>query len=275
MTFTQQAFHAAISAGRHAIVPFICGGYPRPGDTERAILALTAGATPVCPVIEVGFPFSDPIADGPTIAAAMHEALNPPASGGILPATPESVMNEVARARPHTRAAIIAMVSYSILARIGESRFVASAARAGFNGFIVPDLPLEEAQPLRSLAAAAECSLSFLIAPTTPPVRAAAIARASTGFIYLLARTGVTGAAQAPSGFSDLAARVADLRHAASLPIACGFGVSTPADVDAVLQHADAAIVGTALVREMGAAAARGESPSDAAARFVAGLSRV
>lgn len=276
MTTTEAALRAALHGSRPAVLPFLCGGYPAPGITERALIALSELG---CPAIEVGIPFSDPIADGPVIAAAMHDALNPPAASGRKPATPETVMSEVARARSRASGAIVAMVSYSIVVKVGEARFVKDAAAAGFNGLIVPDLPLEESDSLRTLGAQAGLSLSLLVSPTTPPARAAEIARACTGFVYLLARTGITGvAAESPrTGAAaepgdDLATRVAALRQATSLPIACGFGISTRDDVRAVLKHADAAIVGSAIVKVMTAANREGRDPVDAATAFVRGL---
>jgi tryptophan synthase alpha chain len=270
MSRTEPALRAARDAGRHAVIPFVCGGFPSPGVTERTLAALSELG---CPVIEVGIPFSDPIADGPVIAAAMHAALNPPAGSGWAPATPSAVMSEVARARPHVRSAIVAMVSYSIVAKVGEERFVQDAVSAGFDGLIVPDLPLEESGALRDLTARAGCSLSLLVAPTTAAARAADIAKACTGFVYVLARTGITGTATKPgteaAGSNELGPRVSALRPTTSLPIACGFGISTRADVERVLQHADAAIVGSALVSAMGNATEKKLDPVAAATEFV------
>lgn len=230
-------------------MPFICGGYPTLDSTTAVLPALErAGAS----IVEIGIPFSDPIADGPVIAAAMHTAL---ASG----ATPLEVFSQVAAARPHTDLGLVAMCSVSIIYRLGAggdpSPFCRRAAEAGFDGLIVPDVPLEESEPIRKAAAAAGLTCSLLVAPTTPPERAAAIARASTGFVYLLARSGITGErADAP----EIGPIVATLRRSTDLPIACGFGISRPDHVAAVTRHADAAIVGTALVRRMGEAAAAG-----------------
>jgi tryptophan synthase alpha chain len=243
---------------RGALIAFVCGGHPSKGVTRSVLPALSeAGAC----IIEVGVPFSDPIADGPVIAAAMHEVLVRPD-----PATPAAVMEEVAAARRQTGAGVVAMVSISIVHRCGPARFVADCARSGFDGLIVPDLPLEESGEVRALARDAGLTCTLLVAPTTPPDRAAAIARACTGFVYMLARTGITGErpdAPAP----DLGERIVALRTATDLPIACGFGISTRQHVRSVVAHADAAIVGSALVRRMGEAAAAGRDPvTDAAA---------
>jgi tryptophan synthase alpha chain len=163
------------------------------------------------------------------------------------------------------------MVSISLIQRTGDQKFVGTCARAGVDGLIVPDLPLEESERLRSLARDAGLTMSLLVAPTTPPARAAAIAGASTGFVYLLARAGITGESRALDT-ANLHERVAAIRSASPLPVACGFGVSTPEHVREVLRHADAAIVGSALVRRLSEAFASGADPVNAAGSFVTEL---
>jgi tryptophan synthase alpha chain len=248
--------------GRKALMPFVCGGFPGPGATAAVLPALErAGAS----VIEVGIPFSDPIADGTVIAAAMHEAL----SRG---ATPISVFEEVARARPQVQVGLVAMVSVSIVQKAGSGgpgaalRFAQNAKGAGFDGLIVPDCPLEESEALRTAAAAEGLSFSLLIAPSTSPRRAESIVKACSGFVYLLARAGITGERDdAP----QIEPRVTRLRQMTDLPIAVGFGISSPDQVRAVVRHADAAIVGSALVRRMGEAAMRNEDPVAEAEGFI------
>jgi tryptophan synthase alpha chain len=235
--------------------------------------------------VEIGIPFSDPVADGPVIAGAMHEALE-------RGATVRGVLAEVAEARAETDAALIAMVSVSIVHRFGVERFVAECAAAGFDGFIFPDLALEEAGEAAAVVRAAGRSLSMLIAPATPPERAAALAAASSGFCYLLARAGVTGSgagavgsttgpagkAAAPAGKTaapagaGLAERLRGLRRVTDLPIACGFGISTPQQVAAVTAEADAAIVGSAIVGAMRRAAEAGDDAAKAAAQLTGSL---
>ena len=242
--------------GRKALMPFVCGGYPRPGLLARILPELErAGAS----VVEIGIPFSDPIADGPVIAAAMHEAIE-------AGTTPQSIFDEVRSVRDRVGIGIVAMVSVSIVHRLGGPRmFVAGAAQAGFDGFIFPDAPLEESDDLLAEAGRAGCTASLLIAPTTPPERAANIARASTGFVYLLARSGITGErTEAPS----VGPAVETIRRETDLPIACGFGISTAEHVAAVTAVADAAIVGSALVRRM----ADADDPVAAAGAFVTQL---
>jgi tryptophan synthase alpha chain len=151
----------------------------------------------------------------------------------------------------------------------GPGRFASLARQAGFDGFILPDAPLEEARPALDAAAAEQLTASLLIAPTTPYQRATDIAKASSGFVYLLARAGITGEqSQAP----DIGGRVARLRQATSLPIAVGFGISSPEHVRLVTEHADAAIVGSALVKRLALTAQRGSDPVGEARTFCSNL---
>jgi tryptophan synthase alpha chain len=243
--------------GGKALMPFVCADHPAPGLTGPILGAMErAGAA----IAEVGIPFSDPIADGPVIAAAMHKALT-------AGSTPRRVFEEVAAARPALSIGLVAMVSVSIVTRLGgPARFAGQARDAGFDGLIVPDCPLEESADLRTAATDAGLCFALLIAPTTPPKRAAEIAKACTGFVYMLARTGITGERrEAP----DIARRAALLRETTQLPIACGFGISTADHVRAVVAHADAAIVGSALVRRLDDAAQRGHDPAHEAGTMV------
>jgi len=246
---------------RGALMPFICGGHPLPGLLDTMLPSLEAGGASI---VEIGFPFSDPIADGPVIAAAMHEAL-------MQGSTPLSVLAEVAAARSKTNLGIVAMVSISIVLRIGVRKMVEQAERAGIDGFILPDLPLEESDELIGAIHERGLTASLLIAPSTTAERAERIAKASSGFVYLLARAGITGESQeAP----DIGGRVRMLRGITNLPIACGFGISTAEHVRAVVEHADAAIVGSALVRRLGIAHAEGRSAVAEAAMFTSELAK-
>ncbi len=243
------------SRSARGLMPFVTAGYPSLDVTRRALPAIDdAGAS----IIEVGFPFTDPIADGPVIAASMHEALQQ----GV---TPEGVFHLVAEVRSEVDAGLVAMVSASIVFRLGLEAFATRCAKAGFDGLIVPDLDLDAAARLGPIAAAHGLTLSMLAAPTTTGDRLAAVANASSGFLYMLARAGVTGESSAAP---DIAPRVAAARAVTDLPLAVGFGVSTPAHVAAIVEHADAAIVGSALVRRMGEAS----DPVEAAASFTSSL---
>lgn len=244
-------------------MPFVCGGRPTPASMADLLPALErAGAT----AVEIGVPFSDPIADGPVIAAAMHEALQ----AGV---TPRAVLDAVASARARVTIPLIAMVSVSLAHRLGVASFVRDAASAGIDGVIFPDAPLEESERFTAPARESGLTASLLISPTTPPARAARIAAASSGFVYVLARAGITGE-QGDGPPAGLRERIALLRGVTDLPLACGFGVSTAGHVRAVVRDAgaDAAIVGSALVRRLEDAHASGEDPAVAAHRFVCSL---
>jgi tryptophan synthase alpha chain len=215
-------------------------------------------------VVELGFPFSDPIADGPVIAASMHEALR----GG---ATPARIFEAVRSVRGETRHALVAMASASIVERMGAERFIAGAASAGFDGLIVPDADPGGGSALGGLAAARGLAFVVLVAPTTAPARLPRLLEGAGGFVYLLARVGVTGERDAAP---DIAPRVAALRRLTALPIAAGFGISRPEHVAAATASADAAIVGSAFVRRMGAARDPAAAAAELAAVLAAGLAR-
>lgn len=233
-------FAAARNEGRKLLMPFVCAGSPRPGLLGDMLPALERGGASI---VEIGIPFSDPIADGPVIAEAMHLALE----AGV---TPASVFDEVRACRDKINLGLVAMVSVSIVQRMGGPEgFAKLAAEAGFDGLIVPDCPYHEAAALTKAAGAAGLCVSHLISPSTPRERAEAIARASTGFVYLLARAGITGERD---DLPDISSPVEMIREASDIPIACGFGISTAEQVAAVVEHADAAIVGSALVRRLG-----------------------
>ncbi len=244
------------SEGRGALMPFVVAGFPvgtSLGDLLRTIESAGADA------VEIGIPFSDPIADGPVIAAAMHDAL-------VAGATVDAVLAEVAAARATISMPLVAMVSVSIVDRLGGPAFIDRLADVGFDGVIVPDADLDAIEVLRDAATRRDLAFTTLIAPDTSADRAAAIAQGARGFVYVLARRGLTGERQdAP----DVADRMASLRKVTDLPLAAGFGISTPEHVAAVLGDADGAIVGSALVRCLGRAAADGGDIVEAAAIFV------
>ncbi len=252
-------FASQRSRGRAGLIPFVTAGYPSMAATEAVLPALEEAIGPA--VVEIGIPFSDPIADGPVIAASMHEALR----AGV---TPDAVFEAVAGLRGRTGHAIVAMVSMSIVWRTGPRRFIEEAAAAGFDGLIVPDL---DAGPgpdrIDELAAGSGLAFPMLIAPNTPEERVESIARRCRGFVYVLARLGVSGAR---GRLPDLAPRVDLVRRHTELPVAVGFGITTPRQVAPATRAADAAIVGSALVRRMG----RSRDSAAAAAEFAGRLAR-
>ncbi len=249
-----RALAAAKARGRAALMPFIPAGFPDSAATTACIPALEqAGAT----LIEVGFPFSDPIADGPTIQAAFTASL----AKGLRVA---DVFAAVRAARAAADLPLVAMVSYSIVFRYGAERFFADAAGAGFDGLILPDLPPPEAGTVCERAWAAGLDTCLLVAPSTPAPRRAEIARLSTGFVYYLSVAGVTGARDGLP--ADLAANLAELKALSDRPVCVGFGLHTAAQVAALATMADGAIVGSAFVKRMGDAAFGGSDAVAAAA---------
>ena len=224
-----------------ALMPFVPAGYPNLAATEAILPALQAGGASL---LEVGFPFSDPVADGPTIQAAYTDAL----AHKIRVA---DVMASIARVRDQLTIPIVAMLSYSIVFRYGVKKFAEDARACGIDGLILPDLPPPEAEAIVSVIQAAGLETVLLVAPTTTPQRRKEIARLSSGFIYYLSISGITGErANLPA---DLAAGVAAMKAITDKPVCVGFGISTADHVKQLLGVADGAIVGSALVRRMAA----------------------
>ncbi len=261
MTRLDDVFAQLRSDGRRGLAPFVCAGRPSLDRLPELLCALeSAGAS----LVEIGIPFSDPIADGPVIAAAMHEALQ----SGV---TPTDVFAAVAKARDKVDLGLVAMVSMSIVMRTGLDQFVSQARDAGFDGLIVPDAPLDEAKPIADAASRAGISLTLLVAPTTPEARVRQIVQLCTGFVYLLARVGITGERDS---VPDITKNVQLIRSMTDLPIACGFGISTADQVRQVVKHADAAIVGSALVKRIESAISAGSDPIATAKAFVTDLAQ-
>ena len=199
-------------------------------------------------MIEVGIPYSDPIADGPVIAASYTRALQGGVRLGHIFDTFRTLRAEdIAGSTSVTP--LVAMISYAIIHRQGADRFLREAVRAGFDGLIVPDLPVEESDSLCRLASALDLRLVQLITPTTPRDRAVRIARSTTGFIYYVSVAGITG--ERRSLPPELAENVAWLRTQTDLPICIGFGISTPEHIRELAPVADGLIVGSALVRRL------------------------
>jgi tryptophan synthase alpha chain len=232
-----QAFNRAARERRAALIVYVCAGDPALSETERLVPQLAeAGAD----IIEIGVPFSDPIADGPVIEAATVRAL---AAGTTL----RGMLAMVARLRATGLDTPLMLMTYTNpLLRLSD---IAGVARSGVDGLIVPDLPHDEAGALRAEAAAHDLTLSGLAAPTTPLDRLRAIGGAATGFLYYVSVTGVTGArAELPA---DLPAQLAAARVASRVPVAVGFGIESGAQAAALAHHADGIIVGSALVRAL------------------------
>lgn len=226
-------------ANGKAFLPFLPAGDPDLGFTASALRSLaSAGAS----IIEVGVPFSDPVADGPVIQAAYTRAL---ANGFKLADLFETVRGVASS--PGWMTPLVAMASYSLIYKRGPVKFLDDASAAGFNGVVLPDLPLEEADEFARAAVDRDFKTILLVSPTTSPTRAERIVKLCSGFVYVVSIVGITGArADLPD---DLATILARLRSMTDLPLCVGFGVSTPEQVKAVAAVADGVIVGSALVR--------------------------
>jgi tryptophan synthase alpha chain len=226
------------SEGRKAFIPFVTAGDPDMRTTVRLIDELSRrGAS----LIEVGFPYSDPIADGSVIQASYTRALD----RGIRI---DDILTAVHSLR-NRNVPLVAMVSYSLVHHRAPARFVEQAKTAGFSGAIVPDLPVDEAAELAQVAASADFKLALLVTPATPPERARRIAQLSTGFLYCVSVVGITGERQAlPEALTE---QLRWLRTQTDLPLCVGFGISQPEHVRALREFADGVIVGSALVRRL------------------------
>lgn len=240
-----------------AFMPFLTAGDPDLETSRRLILSLAAAGADL---VEVGIPFSDPIADGPTIQQANERSL----AGGT---TVAGVLELVAAVRRESPIPLLLMGSYNPIFVYGVEAFCNAAAAAGASGLIVPDLLPDRAEELVAPARAAGLDTIFLVAPTSPPDRLALAGRVSSGFVYAVSLTGVTGERdQLPEELAGFLARV---REAIELPLCVGFGISTPAMARDVAVHADGVIVGSAVVKRVAAAVASGDDPCPAVAAFV------
>jgi tryptophan synthase alpha chain len=238
-------FAALRASGRKAVAPFVTAGDP---DADTSVAVIEAVARAGASLCELGVPYSDPIADGPVIQASFTRALG----HGV---TLEEVFTIARRAAERVTMPILAMGSYSLIFRRGIGRYAADAAAAGIAGLIVPDLPIEESDEVATACREVGLALVRLVTPTTPPERAAAIAKQSTGFLYCVSVAGVTGARTSlPEGLVD---RVRWLKTQTDVPVLVGFGIAAPEQARAVAEVADGVIVGSALVRRIAEAADR------------------
>ena len=229
------AFGAAREEGRAALMPYMMAGYPD-RETSSAVAAAYAESADL---VELGIPFSDPLADGPTIHAAATAALE----AGASMDTALEICGEIAERVP----VVFMVYANMVLAHGGAEEFARRALAAGACGAIVPDLPLEEAEPVRTAFDAAGLALVPLVAPTTPAERRARICAAARGFVYVVSTVGTTGERdELPAELADL---VAATKAEAEVPVAVGFGIGTPRQAAQVGEIADGAIIGSRLVR--------------------------
>jgi tryptophan synthase alpha chain len=252
-------FAKARAERRAALIPYVVAGDPDPETTLGVIDALTRGGADL---IELGIPYGDPLADGPTIAAAGQRALE----GGTKMAGALAIAAEAIR---RASAPIVFFTYVNPIDRYGAERFAREARQTGAVGAIVPDVPLEELETFAPTLRAAGLEIPLLVAPTTPPERAARIAAASSGFVYLVSRLGVTGARREPD-VAWAAGAIERLRSSTALPLAVGFGISTAEHVRAVASVADGVIIGSALIDAY--AGTRGDEAARRVGAFIAPL---
>jgi tryptophan synthase alpha chain len=245
--------------GRGGLVAYVTAGDP---DARRSAAVLDAVARGGADVIEVGVPFSDPLADGPVIQRASERAL---AAGMTLRGTLELVGDF---RRSHQTPIVLFTYANPVL-RMDASAFAGAAQDAGVDGVLILDYPVEEAEPLRATLLEAGLDPIFLISPTTTDARIEHSDRLGAGFLYVISRLGVTGTRDSLA--SDLETLLARVRAHTTLPIAVGFGISRPEHVARACRHADAAVVGSALVQEVAAQADSAALP-DRVAEYVAWL---
>ncbi|HSL23414.1 MAG TPA: tryptophan synthase subunit alpha [Vicinamibacterales bacterium] len=236
MTRLDAAFARLKATTDAGLVTYITAGDP---DLERTAGLLRALPGAGADVLEVGVPFSDPLADGPVIQRASERALR---AGTTL----RKVIAMIARERDRIDAPVVIFTYANPIERLGYDTFVAAAADAGVDGVLVLDLPIDEAGPLARKLEERGLAPIFLVSPTTPPERVRRAAKIGSGFLYAISRLGVTGARDALS--SDAAGVVATIRRVSELPVALGFGISRPEHVRAACAIADAAVVGSAIV---------------------------
>ncbi|MCI0428224.1 MAG: tryptophan synthase subunit alpha [Nitrospiraceae bacterium] len=228
-------------SGEKALIAYVMAGDPSLHDTEQLVVELEqAGAD----IIELGVPFSDPIADGPVIQQAAERALR---SGTSL----RTILSMVTRLRARTKIPLVLMAYYNSIHAFGPERFCQEAAQAGVDGLIMPDMPPDEAGPLRGPAAAVGLPLIFLLAPTSTAERRTFVARQSQTFVYYVSLTGITGAKLL--NLADVGKNVEKIRKVTHVPVAVGFGVATPEDAAKVAAIADGVIVGSAIVKQIAA----------------------
>jgi tryptophan synthase alpha chain len=243
--------------GRTALMPYFTLGYPTPDLSLEIVEALARSGADL---IELGVPFSDPLADGPTIQHSTQVALE---QGMNV----KRCLEQVALLRAHGVTQPLLLMGYinPVLA-YGLERYVTAACAAGVDGLILPDLPLEEAAEVEAVCTRKGIALVFLASPASPPERIAALAQRTAGFLYLVSLTGVTGArSQMAPGLADFVSRV---RAVARTPLAVGFGISSPEQARAVAALADGVIIGSALINAVTGA----ENPAEAASIYIASI---
>jgi tryptophan synthase alpha chain len=255
-----ELFARARAQGRAALIPYLVAGDPDIATTAAVIDAIS----PHVDLIELGIPYGDPLADGPTVAAAAQRAL---AAGTTI----ADAMQIAGDAHARGAAPLMFFTYVNPVVQFGAERFAAATRAAGALGAIVPDVPLEELDAFAPAFHAQGLAIPLLVAPTTPPERAQRIAAQSDGFVYVVSRLGVTGAgaSRAPD-VAWIASALEMLRTGSSKPLAVGFGISTRAHVEAIGRIADGVVIGSALIDAIGGR--RGADAARAAEAYIAPL---
>ncbi len=236
MSRISERFSTLRQRGEGALVVFVTAGDPNPELSEKLVLSIAeAGAD----IIEIGIPFSDPLADGPTIQSSTFRALQQ----GV---TPASTLEMIARVRSQSEVPLVVMTYFNPVWQMGVARFAQQAAGAGVDGVIMTDMPPDEAGEWHPVARQHRLDTIFLIAPTSTPERMRLVAQMSSGFVYCVSRTGVTGAREHLP--EEVPQMLQAMRQLTELPLCVGFGISRPEHVQAVCRIADGAVVGSAVV---------------------------
>jgi tryptophan synthase alpha chain len=236
----EDTFAELAGRGERALICYVVAGYPDIKSSQKVIDALVKGGADI---IEIGIPFSDPIADGPTIQAASHSAL-------VKGITPEKAL-QLAKAvrKKYPKLPLLAMTYYNILVHPGVEKFMSQAKASGIDGFILPDVPVEEAQEYSAAASKLGLATVFLASPNTPQSRLERIVNSSSGFLYLVSVYGITGARKSFEDYTLSAIRSVKQAAGGKVPLAVGFGISTPAHAKFMIgAGADAVIVGSAII---------------------------
>lgn len=232
-----EVFRSRLAKGGKVLIPYIMAGDPDLGSTEKIIRSLSGIGVDV---IELGMPFSDPLADGPVIQRAGQRAIRQ----GV---TLTSILETVHTIREMIDTPIVIMTYYNLFYKYGLEKFAKDAAQAGVDGLIIPDLPIEESEKFLQVLEKEGLAMIFLIAPTSTDERIERIAQAAKGFLYYVSRTGITG--EQKSLALDIQENIARIRKYTDLPVAVGFGVSNAEQAQEIGKYADGVVIGSAIVR--------------------------
>jgi len=237
MSRIQSTFEKLRRQGKKALIPYVMAGDPDLSTTQALVSALEQNGADI---IELGIPFSDPLADGPVIQRASERSLRNKTSL-------RAVMDLVRTLRRQTQIPLVLMSYYNPIYKYGEEKFAKDALAYGVDGVIIPDLPPEEAGQLIQISKRIGLDTIFLLAPTSTRERIRRVSESSRGFIYYVSLTGITGAAL--SSVREIKAKLQEIRRYSTKPVAVGFGISTPARASQVARWADGVIIGSALVK--------------------------